>query len=192
MSIIAKNNEKEFPKFPLPEPGTIQAVCCGIWDIGLQSHEYKGEKKIKHDVVIAWEIAQLIDSPESEYHGKPYMLSKTYTLSLGEMANLRKDLESWRGKPFTETEINSGVDLEKLYGVNCLIGVKHTEKSGKTYANISAILPLAKGMEHIRPVRKADEEAPKWVVEKRNNSLDDLPPMPEPSEDFPFGDPSQD
>jgi len=192
MSIIAKNNEKEFPKFPLPEAGTVQAVCCGVWDIGLQAHEYKGEKKIKHDVIIAWELAELINSPESEYHGKPYMLSKTYTLSLGEMANLRKDLESWRGKPFTDEEINHGFDVEILYGVNCLIGVKHTEKSGKTYANVSAILPLAKGMEKLTPVRTKDEEAPKWVVEKKNAAISELPPMPEPSADFPFGNPDDD
>ena len=106
------------------------------------------------------------------------------------MANVRKDLESWRGKPFTSDEIDHGFDVEILYGVNCLIGVKHTEKSGKTYANVSAILPLAKGMEKLTPVRTKDEEAPKWVMEKKNAAM--LPPMPETSEDFPFGNPLDD
>ncbi len=194
MAIVAKDtSDSKFPKLPLPEAGTTQAVCCGVWDIGLQPHEYKGEKKIKHDVVIAWELAELINSPESEYHGKPYMLSKTYTLSLFEGANLRKDLESWRGTPFTETEVNEGFDVEKLYGINCFVGIAHEQDrsgNGKTYANITAILPLAKGMEKIHPLRTKEEPAPKWVIEKAAQAVSELPPMPDTSEEFPFGDPS--
>jgi len=185
MSIIAKNSGNDFPKLPLPEAGTVQAVCCGVWDIGLQPHEYKGEAKIKHDIVIAWELAEIINVTESEYNGKPYMLSKTYTLSLGDMANLRKDLESWRGVPFSDEQIDNGFDVEKLYGANCLVGVKHVEKSGKTYANISAILPIAKGMTKLTPVRTREENAPKWVMEKKAAALEELSATPDPSDDFP-------
>jgi hypothetical protein len=109
MSIIAKDAGKQFPKLPLPESGTTQAVCCAVWDLGLQKTSFNGEDKIQHKIIIAWEISQLIDAPDSEYHGKPYMLNKRYTLSLGEQANLRKDLESWRGKPFTAEEIQQAV-----------------------------------------------------------------------------------
>lgn len=171
MTIIAKATATEFEKFPLPEEGTIQAVCAGIWDIGLQTtpfvDERTGKPKVQHKVVIAWELNQLIDAPESEYHGKPYMLSKTYTLSLNEKANLRHDLESWRGKPFTDDEVRNGIDLSKLYGVNCLVGVAHKAKSnGEKIAVITSILPPLKGMEKLTPVRKQDEPAPKWVQEK--------------------------
>lgn len=167
--IIAKDSsESKFPKLPLPEAGTTQAVCCGVWDLGLQKTTYNGTEKVKHQVVIAWEVVEKINVPESEYHGKPYMLSKTYTVSLYEGANLRKDLESWRGKPFTETEVSEGFDVEKLYGVNCLVGIAHEadHTNTKTYANITAILPLAKGMEKITPLRTREEAAPKWVTEK--------------------------
>ena len=167
MTIIAKDNGKNFPKLPLPEAGTIQAVCCGVWDLGLQKTTFNGEDKIQHKIIIAWEIAQLIDAPDSEYHGKPYMLNKRYTLSLGEQANLRKDLESWCGKPFTAEQIQNGVDVEYLYGVNCLIGIKHEpdkRDASIVYANPTAILPLAKGMEKLTPVRAKDEPAPKWVI----------------------------
>lgn len=175
--IVAKDNEKKFEKLPLPEAGTVQAVCCAVWDLGIQKVTYMGEDKLQHKVIIAWEIAQLIDAPESEYNGKPYMLNKKYTLSIGEKANLRKDLESWRGKPFTSEELKSGVDLESLYGVNCLIGVKHEEKNGVTYANVTALLPLAKGMTKIQPVRAKDEQPPKWVMEKIAEAV------PQPDED---------
>lgn len=193
--IIAKDSsESKFPKLPLPEAGTTQAVCCGVWDLGLQKTTYNDVEKVKHQVVIAWEVVEKINAPESEYHGKPYMLSKTYTVSLYEGANLRKDLESWRGTPFTETEIKDGFDVEKLYGINCFVGIAHEQDrsgNGKTYANITAILPLAKGMEKIKSLRTREETPPKWVTEKATQAVSELPPMPDTSEDFPFGVPDE-
>jgi len=185
MSIIAKGNtESKFPKLPLPEQGTVQGVCCGVWDLGLQKSFYNNKEKVQHKVVIAWEINQIIDVPDSEYHGKPYMLSKTYTLSLYENSNLRKDLESWRGKPFSEADVNNGFDVAGLYGINCLIGVAHKTDEhdpSKVYANISSILPPMKGMEKMIPVRSKDEPAPKWVAEKAAQAVEF-----EQSEDDPF------
>lgn len=184
MTIIAKASEKDFEKFPLPDEGTVQAVCAGVWDIGLQKTIYNGTEKIQHKVVIAWELNQLIDAPESEYHGKPYMLSKTYTLSLFENANLRHDLESWRGKPFTETEVNEGIDLEKLYGVNCLVGVIHVAKGDRMFASITSILPPLKDTTRLIPVRTRDEPPPKWVQEKAANAI--KPQVDDAEKDNPF------
>ena len=175
MSIVAKASEKEFEKFPLPDEGTVQAVCAGVWDIGLQKTVYNGQEKVQHKVVIAWELNQLIDAPESEYHGKPYMLSKTYTLSLYENARLRHDLESWRGKAFPEEQVREGFDIETLYGINCLLGVSHVTKNDKTFANITSILPPLKGMEKLAPVRTKDEPAPKWVLEKAAAAVQPVP-----------------
>jgi hypothetical protein len=184
--IIAKASDKEFEKFPLPESGTTQAVCCGVWDLGMQKTTFNGEDKLRRKIVIAWEIQQLIDAPESEYHGKPYMLSKTYTLSLYENASLRKDLESWRGQPFNAETITEGFDVETLYGINCLLGVTHEQgwkDPSKTFANVSAILPLAKGMTKLEPVRTKDEAPPKWVQEKQAQAVEELP------DDLPFEEP---
>lgn len=187
--LIAKDTTGDkFPKLPLPEAGTTQAVCCAVWDLGLQKTTYMGEEKIQHKIIIAWEITEKINAPESEYHDKPYMLNKKYTLSLGDKANLRKDLESWRGIPFNENELKSGFDLEKLYGVNCYIGIKHEpdrNDPSKVYANVTAILPLPKGVAKITPIRPRDEQPPKWVQEKISQAIV-IPEIPEP-EDFPFG-----
>ena len=177
--IIAKASESNFEKFPLPESGTVRAVCCGVWDLGMQKTSFNGQDKIKHKIVIAWELDQLIESPESEYHGKPYMLSKTYTLSLYENANLKKDLESWRGKSFTDDEIQNGWDVENLYGINCLIGVAHVTKGDKTFANVSALLPPTKGMEKLTPVRAKSEAPPKWVAEKQAQAIIEDDPFPD-------------
>jgi hypothetical protein len=197
MSLIAKDNsESKFAKLPLPEAGTTQAVCCAVWDLGRQKTSFAGEEKIQHKVIIAWEVTEKINAPDSEYNGKPYMLNKKYTLSLGDKANLRKDLESWRGRPFSAEELKNGFDLQKLYGVNCYIGIKHEPARNDpdvVYANVSAILPLPKGTEKITPLRARDEQPPKWVQEKMAQAVaEDLPPMPDPSDEFPFGDPALD
>lgn len=173
--ILAKASEKEFEKFPLPEAGTTQAVCCAVWDLGMQETTFNNETKLRHKIVVAWELSQLINSPESEYHNQPYMLSKTYTLSLYENAALKKDLESWRGKSFTSEEIEHGFDVETLYGINCLIGVAHVTKGDKTYANVSSILPPIKGMEKMNPVRTKTEAPPKWVAEKQAQAVQESP-----------------
>jgi hypothetical protein len=172
--LIAKDTSGEFPKLPLPEAGTTQAVCCAVWDLGLQKATYMGKEKIQHKIIIAWEITEKINAPDSEYHGKPYMLNKRYTLSLGDKANLRKDLESWRGKPFNADELAKGFDLEKLYGVNCLLGIKHVPDSKDAsiiYANVSAILPTQKSMPNIQPLRTREEPPPKWVIEKQAQAV---------------------
>jgi len=188
MTLLAKNQSTGgFDKFPLPEAGTTRAVCCGIWDLGMQKTTFQGTEKIQHKVIIAWEIDEKINSPESEFHGQPYMLSKKYTLSLSEKANLRKDLESWRGKPYTESEASAGFDLEKLYGINCLLGIAHQPDRidpAKIYANVTAILPLPKGMEKVNPIRPFNAAPPKWVIEKQAQAIVEKAIEP----DDPFGD----
>ena len=180
--IVKDTTGKDFPKLPLPETGTTQAVCCAVWDLGLQLSFFKnedGSDKYQHKIIIAWEVSELINSPESEYHGKPYMLKQTYTASLGEKANLRKDLESWRGIPFNEAELK-GFDVMKLYGVNCLLGIAHVPDRNdptKVYANVTSILPPLKGSPKLIPLRKFEEAPPKWVVAIQEKALkqdDDL------------------
>ena len=182
MSLIVKDTTgKEFPKLPLPEAGTTQAVCCAVWDLGDQLSFFKnedGSDKYQHKIMIAWEISELINVPESEYNGMPYMLKKTYTASLGEKANLRKDLESWRGIPFTADELK-GFDITKLYGVNCLLGIAHVadrNDPSKIYANVTSILPPLKGTTKLVPQRKFEDAPPKWVEAIQEKARDEAAP----------------
>jgi hypothetical protein len=62
-----------------------------------------------------------------------------------EKAGLRKFLENWRGKTFTEDEAKR-FDVSNLLGAPGMITVTHTVKEGKTYSNIAAIAPVMKGM----------------------------------------------
>ena len=127
MAIIAKKPESNFT--PCPE-GLHQAVCVDVVDLGLKDGPY-GEK---HKVELRWQTDEIEDT-------KRFQLRKWYTLSLHEKSNLRKDLECWRGRKFTEAELG-GFDLEKLIGINCQLQVIHNiTDDGKTYDNIQAIVP---------------------------------------------------
>jgi hypothetical protein len=150
MPIMATAGEsKNFTPAPV---GVHQGVCVDVQDLGMIEVTFAGETKRQHKINVAWQIDELRDD------GKPYLVFKRYTLSLHEKANLRKDLESWRGRAFTRDE-EMGFDVESVIGANCLLNVQHTERQGKTYANIVAIMPLAKGMPKIAAsdyVRKVD------------------------------------
>lgn len=128
MPVIAKQPESTFE--PAPE-GLHQAVCVDVVDLGLQTTEWG----TKHKVDLRWQI----DAVNAK--GYRFELRKRYTLSLHEKAGLRKDLQTWRGRKFTEQELD-GFDLEKLLGVNCQLQVIHNiTDSGKTFANVQAIVP---------------------------------------------------
>ena len=132
----------EQKSIPIIEAGTYAAVCVSIIDLG--EHYNKTYDKNSRKVLFMWEIPD--EQIEIDGEMKPRMISETYTASLGDKANLRKTLESWRGRQFTAEELER-FDLENVLGVPCMLSVIHTENpnSGKTYARVSAITRLPKG-----------------------------------------------
>jgi hypothetical protein len=126
-------------EFELAPADTLAAVCYRIIDLGTQEIDWQGAKKHQHKIMISWELdAKMAD-------GRPFSIHQRYTLSSSEKARLRKDLEAWRGVAFTDEDFGK-FDLGKLIGVPCLIQVIHNSSGGKTYANISSLMRLPKGM----------------------------------------------
>ena len=75
------------------------------------------------------------------------LISKEYSLSLGKKANLRRDLEGWRGREFTADELK-GFAVEKVLDKPCMLNVIHkTSASGNVYAVITGISALPKGVQ---------------------------------------------
>lgn len=163
MSITARA-DSNFEKAPV---GMQQAVCAFVHDIGTQVSEYQGKVITHKQVIISWELSEKMTQGENQ--GKPFMVSKYYTLSLNEKSNLRKDLESWRGKAFTEQELE-GFDLEKLIGANCFLNVTATESDKR---KISAITPMARGMQPITPSSSTpSQKYMEWIERERAKSLE--------------------
>src|SRR5260221_10547348 len=132
-------NERDFES---PPAGTHLAVCYRVIDLGTQDSSYNGQQKRQHKVLVSWELPD-----EKMADGRPFTISQRYTWSMSEKAALRRDLESWRGKPFSDADFgDQGFDIRKLLGVGCLLTIVHTAKNGKTYANITSIARLMKGM----------------------------------------------
>lgn len=141
MSLIVKDSS-EAKQFALPEPGLVRAVCVDAYDAGIDETPWGAKERIK----LAWEI----DEEHPEFGG-PFRVNKKYTRSLNEKSNLSQDLESWRGKAFTDEE-RAGFDVEKLIGVPCMLNIVHnTDKQGRTWANVKAVLPMQRGLEPMKP-----------------------------------------
>lgn len=121
-------------------PGTYTARCVRLIDIGTQTSEYQGKANSRRQVVIAWELPDAL-MEDGDSAGKPFLVSSFYTASLGEKANLRHDLVSWRGREFSEEEL-SGFDLVNILGKPCMLSIVQNEK-GKSI--IKGVMALPKG-----------------------------------------------
>lgn len=129
---------KEFEQAPT---GNHIGRCIGMIDIGTQQGEYLGKTTHARKIVLRFELPNELIS-EGDFAGKPFVVSKFYTASLSEKANLRKDLEAWRGKPFTPDEL-MGFESKNLLDKPCMVNVTRSEK-GK--AKISGVTPMPKGL----------------------------------------------
>lgn len=138
MTYIVKE-EGSFKQVPV---GAYPARCVRIIGLGTQRGEWAGKPTKRIQVIISWELpTELIE--DGDFAGQPYMVSKFYTQSLGETANLRKHLASWRGRDFTKEELE-GFDLSNIAGKTCMVSIIHNEK-GK--AKVDGIMALPKGMQ---------------------------------------------
>jgi hypothetical protein len=136
---LTDNGGKEFEQAPI---GNHVGRCVGMIDLGTQQGEYLGKTTHARKIVLRFELPNELIS-EGEFAGKPFIVSKFYTASLSEKANLRKDLEAWRGKPFTSDEL-MGFDSKNLMDKPCMVNVTRTDK-GK--AKISGVTPIPKGLQ---------------------------------------------
>lgn len=125
---------------PAPE-GTHCARCVNMIDLGTQKNTFDPSKPDRRMVRLSFELAD-----ELREDGKPHLVSQKFALSMHEKSSLRKQLQSWRGKPFTDEEARK-FNISVLLGKPCLLNVIHAAKEGgKVYANIASISPLVKGM----------------------------------------------
>ncbi len=155
MGRFTKDNGGDFVPAPA---GTHPAVCVELIDLGTQ-HSQFGKK---NQVMIRWELVD-----EKMEDGNPFIVGGFYTNSLNEQSKLRPMLETWRGRPFTEAELDR-FDLQNILGAPCLVSVIHDK--GK--AKISGVSALPKAMPKPMPKNK-----PKafWIDEWDSAAFEELP-----------------
>lgn len=182
--MITAKSGGNFPERELVPQGLHVARCYKMIDLGTHDEEFQGVIKKARKVRIEFELPLETKVFKEGEDAKPFSIGKEFTLSLHEKAKMRKYLESWRGKPFTEQEAN-GFDVSKLIGAPCMVNIVHgTSKSGKEYADISAITPVAKGMTCPSQVNASFifsfetfdsnkfEQLPDWIKNKAKESYE--------------------
>jgi hypothetical protein len=139
MSLVVQETGKSSGDFQIAPAGNHIAICYSLVELG---HQYSAKyDKWQPKVQIAWELPT-----EPMADGRPFVVSQRYTASLGELASLRRDLEGWRGRPFTEEEL-AGFDLKNILGKPCMVNVVHNKPKDRTYANVKSVASVPKGFQ---------------------------------------------
>lgn len=172
-----KVKDRAKPKTPPVEPGVYMAICIGCVDLGEQYNE-----TFKNHSNKCLYIFELIgETIEVDGEMKPRQLSKEFAISSSSKSNLRKFIESWNGKSYTDDDFME-LDLFDQIGKSCQINVVLNDT--KEYANIDNLMPLPRGVPafttETAPVRwdmsAWDDEVfktlPEWIQDKIKKSTE--------------------
>jgi hypothetical protein len=144
MPIIASTNSTTRELIPA---GNYVARCYQMIQIGTVNEIINGENKLLEKVRIGWEFPLELKTFNEEKGPQPIVVNEEYTLSMGEKANLRKMLASWRGKDFTPEEAKS-FDVTTLLGKGCMVNIIHKQSqkdATKIYSKIGSVSGIPKG-----------------------------------------------
>lgn len=129
-------NTEATKSYERPSAGVYAARCIQVVELGTHDTEFKGEIKQRKELMIVWELAELMQD------GRPFTVNWRGTNSLNEKSALYKMLIGWRGKPFTPEQLNK-FELSNILDKTCMINVGLTEKG---YSKVVSVMPLPKGM----------------------------------------------
>lgn len=133
-------NTTETKNYERIEAGVYSARCFACIELGTHRSEFKGEVKDKKEIMIIWELNELMED------GRPFTVNWRGTNSLNEKGNLFKMLSGWRGKSFTPDELHK-FEMKNILDKCCMLNVgKETSKAGKEYNKVITVMPLPKGM----------------------------------------------
>jgi len=144
MSFILNNTSSS--KRELLEPDYYIARCYAVIITGTSFNQTFGNTQTK--VTFLWELPGVLISFEKdgETVTAPKTISKSFTLSMNERATLRKNLESWIDRRFTDDELNAGIDISKFCGTPCRLSIGQGQKQdGSTYNSVDKVVRLKEG-----------------------------------------------
>lgn len=139
---ITATSESAGNGYQIPS-GTHIARCFEMIELGTITEPYMGEMKTAKKIRISWELP--LETKTFNGIEKPLVISSMYSLSMHEKSTLRKTLESWRGRAFTEAEVKA-FDVTKLLGVPCMVTVLNEQKGDKTFSKVTGVSSIPKGL----------------------------------------------
>lgn len=138
---------------PVPA-GLHLARCYRVIDLGTQETNYEGKRDFKRQLKIVWEIHGNDDdgNPIVTGKGEPMIVTKDYNMTWNDKGTLRKDLQAWRGKAFTEDE-QKRFDIKSILDKWCMLNVAHKPKKNGSgvYANVVGITPVVASLKASLP-----------------------------------------
>lgn len=120
------------------DSGLYPARCVHVIDLGTRDNEYQGVVKKRREVLIVWELNELMED------GRPFTVYWRGTMSMFEQGKLYKLLTDWRGKAFTPEEL-ARFEMKNLLDKGCMVNVIKEEKKGKTFNKVMGAVPMPKG-----------------------------------------------
>lgn len=157
--LSAKNSDSKFR--PHPE-GQFIAQCVDVIDLGEKVEDYLGQpKKLSHKCALVFRTGE--QNPETN---EVIDIAGEYTVSMSEKANLRRMLETWRGKEYSDDELED-VPLDKFEGQWAMIQVDQKVSSNqRRYARIISVTQIPKQMRSHLPALGAYARAKYWEEKK--------------------------
>jgi len=202
MALMAKDSGGSTNFADVPA-GLHPSVCADVVDLGIQETPFQDPKTGKNKRVHQCKLVWLVNAEDED--GEPVRnedgtlprLSKYYTVSLHEKANLRKDLDRWRGKAFTDEELAEGWDIESVIGAPALLSVIRARKAkdGEEFAKVDAVLKAQKNTPKVQVdpdyTREKDRPGGKDIRSPKEdasggNGGDYSPPESDEDDDLPF------
>lgn len=155
-----KIKDRAKPKVPPVEAGVYMAVCIGFVDLGEQYSEKF--KNYSYKGMYIWELPG--ETIEIDGEQKPRQLSKEFTISGSSKSNLRKFIETWNSKSYSDEDFME-FDVFEQVGKPCQLNVVLNET--KEYANVDNLMPIPKGF----PAPTTTTEHIKWDMDAWNDDV---------------------
>jgi len=147
--------------------GQFAMICVDVVDLGTNVEVFPGQepREVPKIALVFASGERQTEVAESELT----LVTAEMTNSANEKANLRKFLESWRGRSYQPEQVEAGLPLTKLHGKFALVSIEHvTTRKGRKFARIKSISPLP---EQIKPPDAkailAEYERPKFLTDRK-------------------------
>lgn len=142
--------------------GNHPAVLVAIIDLGHQLRQFDDDGKWQHRIYLVWELVT-----EKQSGGANHVVGALVTMSLHEMATLRKWVEARRAAPIAEGQ---DFNITEELGKPCLLNIKHSDKG---YPRVDGVTAVPKGLPCPPATRKpfaltldeyrAGTKVPEWI-----------------------------
>jgi hypothetical protein len=140
--VSAKSGGKS--NFTAHPEGQFAGVCVDVHDLGFLKTTWQGQEKVQHKIDVYFFCGEYKDGTDGKRY--PLLVRDRFTATLSDKGRLKPFLQGWRGKKFTEEELQK-FDLDNMIGAPALLTVEHNIVGDDTYANIVGCAKLPKVME---------------------------------------------